>query len=114
MWCDWGRGGSMVTSLLLVLIVALGGCAGVPPAELHAYTDAFGQAQDAGNAIYKAMIPALQAGGGSQASGYPVSLGPETYDRSGCDPELGAFPDLQARCAALAAVRSFNQAMLDL
>src|SRR3954452_21881531 len=108
------RSGSALAGVLAVIVVALTGCASVPPAQLHAYTDAFSQAQDAGDAIYHAMIPALLAGDAQQAGGYPVSLGAEAYDRSGCDPELAGFPDLQARCAALAAVRSFNQAMLDL
>ncbi len=108
------HGRHVAVGLVITVVAALAGCAGVPPAELHIYTDSLAQAQDAGNAIYRAMIPALVAGGAKQASGYPVSLGPETYDRSGCDPDLAAFPSLQARCAALAAVRSFNQAMLDL
>lgn len=124
MKCALQRSVAVVVGMLWLLV--LGSCAGVPPAELRTYSDSFSQAQEAGNAIYRAMIPALQAGEAdpgdnaepgklvASAGAYPLSLGPETYDRSGCDPELAAFAALQARCAALAAVASFNKAMLDL
>ena len=44
----------------------------------------------------------------------PSPWAPRAYDRSGCDPQMAAFAGLQARCAAFAAIRSFNQALLDL
>jgi hypothetical protein len=100
--------------LLVIVVLALTACVGVPTEQLKSYVDAFEEAVTGGSLIYTAMIPALEAGGATTAEAAPHrhSLGSPVYVRGRCEGDLALYDALLARCKALAAVSQYNQALL--
>lgn len=101
-------------SVWLVAAALLGGCAGVPVAQLQAYSDGYDQAKSAAALVYADAAPAMSAAPSSAGSSFPVSLGPPKFDREGCGPMVASSESLRARCQAMVALKAYNQALLDI
>jgi hypothetical protein len=91
----------------------LGGCASVPIAQLQAYSNAYDEAKSAAMLVYGDAAPALVAGG-LQRAPFAASLGPDVIDRDDCGAVIASIAELRARCQAMAALKGYNQALLDL
>lgn len=106
--------GHWFAPVLLLAAALLGGCAGVPMAPLHAYSDSFDQAKSAAALVYADAALPLRAGASISNVAYPVSLGSPKFDREGCGPLVASSESLRARCQAMIALKSYNQALLDI
>ncbi|HIV72718.1 MAG TPA: hypothetical protein H9903_17410 [Candidatus Aquabacterium excrementipullorum] len=106
------RGATVVLTGMVVL--ALAGCAGVPKAQLQAYSSAYDELQSAAALVYADAAPALSAGNPANAPQFPDTLGSPTFDRHGCGAVVASIDSLRARCHALVAAKAYNQALLDL
>lgn len=98
----------------VVVVLSLAGCAGVPLAPLQAYQTSFEELRSASLLIYENAAPALATGAPATGGDHPVTLGPPVFDREKCGVVIAASPDLRARCLALGAATTYNQALLDL
>lgn len=111
-----------VRRLAILLSIVMGGCAGVPTAQLQAYSNAYDEAKSAAALIYADAAPALRIAAGiapetaasKKLGEFPVSLGPAAFDREGCGAAVASFDDLRARCQAMIALKAYNQALLDI
>lgn len=112
----------MRTKQVLTLTVALsvslilGGCAGVPKPQLQAYATAFDEVKASATLVYEDAAPALAQARGTSPSTleFPVTLGPESFDRESCGRLIASDVDLRTRCQALLAIKGYNQALLDI
>jgi hypothetical protein len=95
------------------ILFLLGGCAGVPTAQLQAYSDAYDEARTAASLIYADAAPALLKAEPGDLQ-FPASLGPTSFDRDGCGPIVASIDSLRARCKAMIAVKAYNKALLDI
>lgn len=105
---------SLAVALSISLI--LGGCAGVPKPQLQAYATAFDEVKASATLVYEDAAPALTQARGASATtlAFPVTLGPESFDREGCGRLVASDVDLRMRCQALLAIKGYNQALLDI
>src|SRR4029453_745163 len=88
-----------------LMLLLLGGCAGVPTAQLQAYSDAYDEARTAASLVYADAAPALLKAEPGDLQ-FPASLGPASFDRDRCGPIVASIDSLRARSKALTAVRA--------
>ena len=115
-WCKNGifrTSGAQYVHVVGLILLLLGGCAGVPTAQLQAYTNAYDEAKAAASLIYADAAPAILKGAPTDLQ-FPVSLGPAAFDRDGCGPVVASIDSLRARCQAMVALKAYNQALADI
>jgi hypothetical protein len=116
-----GRWNLRIVALLAgCFLVAGASCSGLPVEALHAYSDAYSQAREAGRLVYAAAEPAFHlavepaAGAVTTANEPTLTLFPEKFDRSARANAHGPSPDIEARIAALDTVATYNEVMMQL
>jgi len=102
-------------ALVIASLSFLPACTSVPTAQLQGYSDAFDEAEAAAVMVYADAAPALRSGNPAASPvRYPVSLGPEQFDRGACGEIMPPIPELTVRCKAMETLQGYNQALLDI
>lgn len=100
--------------LLLSLPGLLAACAGVPTAQLQAYSSSYDELRTAASLVYADAAPAIAAADSTNQIQFPATLGPPAFDREGCGVIVASHVSLRARCQTMLTAKAYNQALLDL
>lgn len=104
--------------LILLPLLVLLGCVGVPKQELVSYRDAYSEARKAGDLLYdeiSSIISARNGAGGAGCASAGASF-PKCFDPAEVSPDgrKNEDPAIRARRLALALMEEYNVLLLDL